>query len=101
MLGISPDSPKSHRKFKEKYDLPYPLLADEDHAIATKYGVWVEKSMYGKKYWGVARTTFVIATDGRVAKVFEKVNPEEHGPAVADAIAALNVRNNTPETPED
>ena len=89
MLGISPDSPKSHRKFKEKNHLTYTLLADEDHSIAEKYGVWVEKSMYGKKYWGIARTTFIIGQDGRVAAVFEKVKPEEHGAAVAEAVAAL------------
>ena len=89
MLGVSPDSPKSHRKFKEKNDLPYTLLADEDHSIAEQYGVWVEKSMYGKKYWGIARTTFLIGPDGRIARVFDKVKPEEHGAAVAEAVAAL------------
>ena len=89
MLGVSPDSPKSHRKFKEKNDLPYTLLADEDHSIADQYGVWVEKSMYGKKYWGIARTTFLIGPDGRIARVFDKVKPEEHGAAVAEAVAAL------------
>ena len=91
MLGISPDSPKKHRKFKEKYHLAYTLLADEEHAVAERYGVWVEKSMYGKKYWGIARTTFVIAPDGSIAKVFEKVKPEEHAAEVAEAVAALNV----------
>jgi peroxiredoxin Q/BCP len=101
VLGISPDSPKSHRKFKEKHQLPYTLLADVDHSIAEQYGVWQQKSMYGRKYWGVVRTTFIIDADGRIAKVFEKVNPEEHGPAVADAITALNVRNSTPEMPKD
>ena len=58
--------------------------------MAERYGVWVEKSMYGRKYWGVARTTFIIDAEGRIAKVFEKVKPEEHGPAVADALAALD-----------
>lgn len=89
VLGISPDSPKSHRKFKDKYDLTYTLLADEEHAVCEKYGVWAEKSMYGRKYWGVLRTTFVIDANGRVAKVFEKVKPEGHGEAVAEAVAAL------------
>ena len=89
VLGVSPDAPKKHRKFKEKYELRYTLLADENHAIAEKYGVWVEKSMYGKKYWGMARTTFVIGADGRVAKVFEKVKPENHAAEVAEAVAAL------------
>jgi len=89
VLGISPDSPKSHRKFKDKYDLTYTLLADEEHAVCEKYGVWAQKSMYGRKYWGVLRTTFVIDADGRIAKVFEKVKPEGHGEAVAEAVAAL------------
>ena len=91
VLGISPDSPKSHRKFKTKFDLTYTLLADEEHAVAEKYGVWVEKSMYGRKYWGVARTTFIIDRDGKIAKVFEKVKPENHGAEVAEAVAALNL----------
>jgi peroxiredoxin Q/BCP len=92
VLGISPDSPKKHRKFKEKYDLTYTLLADEDHQVAEKYGVWVEKSMYGKKYWGIARTTFIIDAEGRIAQIFEKVKPEEHGTQVAEALAALKMR---------
>jgi len=58
VLGVSPDSPKSHRKFKLKFQLPYTLIADEDHVVSEKYGVWAEKSMYGRKYWGVLRTTF-------------------------------------------
>ncbi len=91
MLGASPDSPTSHRKFKLKYDLPFTLLADEDHVVAEQYGVWAEKSMYGRKYWGVLRTTFVIDPDGRIARVFEKVKPENHAAEVADAIAALNL----------
>ena len=89
VLGISPDSPKSHRKFIEKYQLTYRLLADEDHAVAEKYGVWVEKSMYGKKYMGVARTTFILDEQGRIARIFEKVKPEEHADAVAEAVAEL------------
>lgn len=91
ILGISPDSPASHRKFKTKYDLPYSLLADEDHAVAERYGVWGEKSMYGRKYMGIMRTTIVIDRDGRIAKIFEKVKPEDHATEVADAVAALNV----------
>lgn len=91
MLGVSPDSPKSHRKFKLKHDLPYTLIADEDHSVAEKYGVWAEKSMYGRKYWGVLRTTFVIDGDGRIARVFEKVKPENHAVEVADAVAALKL----------
>jgi peroxiredoxin Q/BCP len=91
ILGISPDSPASHRKFKAKYDLPYSLLADEDHAVAERYGVWGEKSMYGRKYMGIMRTTIVIDRDGRIAKIFEKVKPEDHATEVADAVAALNL----------
>jgi len=91
VLGVSPDSPKSHRKFKLKYELPYTLIADEDHAVAEKYGVWAEKSMYGRRYWGVLRTTFIIDREGRIARVFEKVKPENHAVKVADAVAALNL----------
>jgi peroxiredoxin Q/BCP len=91
-LGISPDSSKSHRKFKEKNGLTYTLLADIDHRIAEQYGVWQEKSMCGRKYMGIVRTTFVVDPKGRIARVFEKVKPEDHGVEVADAVAALNVR---------
>ena len=80
---------KSHQKFKEKFKLPYTLVADAEHAIAEKYGVWAEKSMYGRKYWGVARTTFIVDKTGKIAKVFEKVKPEGHAPEVADAVKAL------------
>jgi thioredoxin-dependent peroxiredoxin len=90
VLGISPDTWRKHRNFKKKYDLPYTLLADTDHAVAERYGLWVEKLFWGRKYWGVARTTFVIAPDGRIAKVFEKVQPENHAAEVADAVAALS-----------
>jgi len=89
VLGASGDSVASHEKFKKKYNLPFTLIADEDHAIATRYGVWVEKSMYGKKYMGIARTTFIIDPQGRIAKVFEKVKPEGHGEQVAEALRAL------------
>jgi peroxiredoxin Q/BCP len=78
VLGISPDSRKAVEKFAQKFHLNFPLLADEDHAVAQRYGVWAEKSMYGKKYWGVARTTFVIGKDGKILHVFEKVKPEGH-----------------------
>jgi peroxiredoxin Q/BCP len=86
---VSPDSPAKHRKFKAKFGLPFTLLADTDHAVSEAYGVWVEKSMMGKKYMGVARTTFVIDADGRIAHVFEKVSPLGHANEVADVIAAL------------
>ena len=89
ILGISPDDVKSHVKFRDKYQLPFPLLADEGHAVADTYGVWQEKSMYGRMYWGNARTTFVIGADGRIAKVFEKVKPEGHAAEVAAVVASL------------
>ncbi len=78
VLGISPDPVKDVEKFATKFHLNFPLLADADHAIAEKYGVWMEKSMYGKKYWGAARTTFVIGLDGKIEHVFGKVKPEGH-----------------------
>ena len=90
MLGVSPDSVKSHRKFKEKHQLPYTLIADTDHAIAEAYGVWGEKSMFGRKYFGVLRTTFVIDPKGRIAKVFENVKPDGHADDVANALADMS-----------
>ena len=90
VLGVSPDSPKSHTKFKQKYNLPYTLIADQDHAIAEAYGVWGEKMNYGRKYMGVLRTTYIIDPDGRVARVFEKVKPENHGDEVAEALNVLS-----------
>jgi peroxiredoxin Q/BCP len=89
ILGVSPDGVKSHAKFRDKYQLNFPLLADEGHAVADTYGVWQEKSMYGRKYWGNARTTFVIDAKGRIAKVFEKVKAAGHAAEVAEAVAAL------------
>jgi peroxiredoxin Q/BCP len=78
VLGVSPDSLDSHAKFIEKFDLPFTLLADEDHTICEKYGVWQEKNNYGKKYMGVARTTFVIDPEGKIAHVFTKVKADGH-----------------------
>ena len=89
VIGVSPDPVKSHVKFKAKYGLTYPLVADTDHAVCEAYGVWAEKSMYGRKYMGVLRTTFVIDQKGRIASVFEKVKPEGHALEVADAVKAL------------
>jgi peroxiredoxin Q/BCP len=89
ILGVSPDGVKSHAKFRDKYQLNFPLLADEGHAVADTYGVWQEKSMYGRKYWGNARTTFIIDARGRIAKVFEKVKAAGHAAEVAEAVAAL------------
>ncbi len=78
LFGVSVDSAKSHRKFIEKHSLPFPLLSDESHAIVEAYGVWVEKSMYGKKYMGAERSTFVIGPDGKIRGVLRKVKPDEH-----------------------
>ena len=89
VLGVSPDDVKSHRKFREKYQLPFNLLADTEHAVADQYGVWQEKSMYGRKYWGNARTTVIVGRDGRVAEVMEKVKPETHAEEVAAALQRL------------
>ena len=86
VLGVSPDSETSHVKFKRKYGLPFTLLADEDHAVSEAYGVWVEKSMAGRTYMGVERSTFVIGADGNVAKVMRKVKPDTHA---GDVLAAL------------
>jgi thioredoxin-dependent peroxiredoxin len=87
VLGVSPDGPKKHTKFREKYDLPFTLLADEDHTVAETYGVWVEKSMLGKKYMGIERSTFVIDDDGNVAKIMRRVKPDTHAD---DVLAALS-----------
>ncbi len=84
VLGISPDPVKDVTKFAKKFDLNFPLLADEDHAVCETYGVWQEKSMYGRKYWGAARVTFIIDADGKVAHVFEKVKPEGHDKEVIE-----------------
>ena len=86
VIGVSPDGVKSHRKFADKFSLSFDLLADTDHALAEPCGVWVEKSMYGKKYMGIERTTFVIDENGIVTKVFTKVKPAGHAEEV---IAAL------------
>jgi peroxiredoxin Q/BCP len=88
VLGISPDPVKRIAKFDDKYGLGFPLLADEDHAVAEAYGVWVEKSMYGRKYMGNERTTFVIGPDGVIKEVLRKVKPGEHDELVLGALAA-------------
>ncbi|HLX20439.1 MAG TPA: thioredoxin-dependent thiol peroxidase [Gaiellaceae bacterium] len=88
VLGISPDSEKSHVKFKSKYDLPFTLLADPDHAVAEEYGVWGEKKYMGKKYMGINRSTFVIGKDGNVAKVMHNVKPATHADDVLAALAS-------------
>ena len=78
LLGVSPDSEKSHTNFKSKFDLPFPLVVDEDKKISDAYGVWQQKSMYGRKYMGVVRTTFVIDEKGKITRVFEKVKVNGH-----------------------
>ena len=88
VLGVSPDDPKDLRKFADKYGLPFTLLADADHAVAESYGVWVEKSMYGKKYMGVQRATFIIGPDGVVQHVIPKASPKTHDDDVLAALAA-------------
>lgn len=89
VLGVSPDSPKSHVKFRTKYKLPFTLLADEAHKLAEAFGAWREKSLYGKKYMGVARSTFVIDPAGRIAKAFTAVKPEGHEKEVLEVVAKL------------
>ena len=86
VLGVSPDPVASHQKFKQKYQLPFPLLADTDHGVASAYGAWGEKSMYGRKYQGILRTTFLIDPEGRISRVFEKVQPAGHA---SEVLAAL------------
>lgn len=86
VLGVSPDGVASHSKFRKKFNLPFPLLADPDHAVAERYGVWGEKAMYGRKYFGIMRTTFVIDGKGRIARVFEKVKPKGHAAQVLEAV---------------
>jgi peroxiredoxin Q/BCP len=89
VIGISPDEVTAVDKFAGKYDLGFTLLADADHAVAEKYGTWVEKSMYGKKYMGVQRATFIIGPDGKIAKVFPKVQPKKHDDLVLKALGEL------------
>jgi len=87
VLGVSPDPVAKVQKFHEKYSLDFPLLADEDHSVAEAYGVWVEKSMYGRKYFGNERTTFIVDSEGKVAEVLRKVKPAEHDEQVLAALA--------------
>jgi thioredoxin-dependent peroxiredoxin len=87
VLGVSPDEPAALHAFADKHGLPFTLLADPDHAVAEAYGVWVEKSMYGKRYWGNERTTFVIGPDGLVQRVLRKVKPAEHDELALSALA--------------
>jgi peroxiredoxin Q/BCP len=89
VLGVSPDSVKDVKKFYDKQSLNFTLLADADHAVAEEYGVWAEKSMYGKTYWGNLRATFIIDGEGRIARVFPKVSPKTHDDVVLEALQEL------------
>jgi len=89
IVGISADSVKSHKKFKEKYQLPFTLLSDPEHEVCEKYEVWAEKKMMGKKYMGILRTTYVINKDGAIVKVFEGVKPSEHSKEVLEVVQNL------------
>jgi peroxiredoxin Q/BCP len=86
ILGVSPDSVKSHKKFSEKYKLKFDLLADDEKNVVEKYGVWKEKSMYGRKYMGVERTTFIIDEKGKIKKIFNKVKVDGHNKEVLEAL---------------
>ena len=96
VLGVSPDPVAKVKKFHDKYDLDFPLLADEDHAVAESYGVWAEKSMYGRTYFGNERTTFIVGPDGKVAQVLRKVKPAEHDELVSAGAAGLTGALRTP-----
>jgi len=89
IIGVSIDSVESHKKFADKYKLPFNLLADEKKEVVEKYGVWKEKNMYGKKYMGIERTTFIINTEGKISKIFPKVKVEEHNKEVMEALKEL------------
>jgi len=89
VLGVSADSVASHGKFRDKFQLNFPLLADTDHKVAEKYGAWREKNMYGKKSMGIVRSTYLIDAEGKVARVWKKVNVDGHDQAVLEALAEL------------
>lgn len=89
IVGVSPDKSAAQAKFKDKFDLPFTLLSDVDHHVAEAYGTWAEKSMYGRKYMGMERSTFLIGKDGKIKKIFHKVKPEGHAEEVYGALATL------------
>ena len=89
VLGVSPDGQASHERFRAKFALPFTLLSDPDHTVAEAYGAWGEKSMYGKKYMGIVRSTVVIGADGKVKAVFPKVKPDAHARQVLDVLEAM------------
>ena len=91
ILGVSPDSPKSHTKFKQKYNLPFTLLSDEEHKVCERYGVWGRKKRYGREYDGVFRTTFLIDPQGQIIKVYENVKPADHSAEILEALQGLNI----------
>ncbi|MER3455580.1 MAG: thioredoxin-dependent thiol peroxidase [candidate division GAL15 bacterium] len=90
VLGVSPDSPESHTRFRERHNLPFPLLSDPQGQAARVYGAWGQKTMYGRKRWGVVRTTFLIGPDGRIERVWRRVRPDGHG---AEVLAALQAES--------
>ena len=90
VIGVSPDEPEALRKFADNQSLEFTLLGDPDHSVADAYGAWGEKSMYGKKYMGIVRTTFIVDADGKIAAVFPKVQPKKHDALVLKALGALS-----------
>jgi peroxiredoxin Q/BCP len=89
IVGVSPDKSATQSKFKEKFELPFTLLADVDHKVANAFGTWVEKSMYGRKYMGMERSTFLIGKDGKIQKIFRKVKTDGHAEQVYEALASI------------
>jgi peroxiredoxin Q/BCP len=89
VIGVSPDAMPPIEKFAKKYNLAFPLASDEDHKVAEAYGVWVQKSMYGKTYMGMERSSFLVGADGKIARIWRKVKPEAHAAQVLEAAAAL------------
>jgi peroxiredoxin Q/BCP len=87
-VGVSPDKPATQAKFKQKFGLPFKMVADTDHKVAEEYGTWVEKSMYGRNYMGIERSTFLIGPDGKIRKIFRKVKPEGHADQVYEALTS-------------
>jgi peroxiredoxin Q/BCP len=89
IVGVSPDKSAAQAKFRDKFDLPFTLLSDVDHHVSEAYGTWVEKSMYGRKYMGMERSTFLIGKDGKIKKIFRKVKPEVHAEEVYEALQSV------------
>ena len=88
IVGVSPDKAAAQSKFKQKFNLPFKMVADTDHKVAEDYGTWVEKSMYGRNYMGIERSTFLIGSDGKIKKIFRKVKPEGHADQVYEALTS-------------